>query len=238
MVTKSWQKNASGKWLYYGSDGKALKGGKKTIGDATYYFDSNGYQGTGWKTIGGKKYYFAKKAGKDGKMLTGKRTIDGKTYFFNDNGAMVTGMKTISGYTYYFNDDGTMKTGWLTLNGKKYYLYEKKSTVGYPTTIFNDFDYADTKIPAGAMVKGKFCDINGLHYIFKEDGVMAKGPVMKNTKVYYCDPNDGHMIYGDYTFTFYYNGIIYAYFYQGTYLPEDTIYSLGDFLSGSDIPTL
>ncbi|MBR6484461.1 MAG: hypothetical protein IKT14_05530, partial [Clostridiales bacterium] len=54
-------------WVYFGSDGKAVKG---------------------WKKIGGKWYYFEPDYRG---MVTGFRYIDGADYYFNDKGVMQTG---------------------------------------------------------------------------------------------------------------------------------------------------
>lgn len=75
--------------------------GFQTIGNKTYYFNTNnGKMVTGWKTISSSKYYFDKETGV---MATGDVTIDGTKYHFSSTGVLSnttssTGTKTIKNY--------------------------------------------------------------------------------------------------------------------------------------------
>ena len=85
------------------------------------------------------------------------------------------------------------------------------------------------------MVKGKFCAIGDYWYCFHKDGVMVKGPVFTDERIYYFNEK-GEMMKQD---SFWYNGKTYLYFTDGAYLPEEYIYAIGQSTKpGSDIPRL
>ncbi|MCM1297038.1 MAG: hypothetical protein NC311_15980, partial [Muribaculaceae bacterium] len=121
------------KYYFSPSNGKMVTG-KKKIGNATYYFGSNGARKTGWVTIKNKKYYFSPK--------------------------MVTGKKKIGNATYYFNSNGTRKTGWVTIKNKKYYFSPKMVTgskkIKNDTYYFNSKGILQTNCIVGTQKSGYF----------------------------------------------------------------------------------
>lgn len=141
------QKN--GKWYYFDSNGKRLKGWQ-TIEGKRYYLKAGGARVTGIRKIGGARYYFLDeqsagyKKSREGAMQTGWKTIGTAKYYFmdarhpayqeSDSGKMMTGFQMIGGKLYYLTngrlngyqkaDIGKLRTGWMEVDGKRYYAYE------------------------------------------------------------------------------------------------------------------
>ncbi|WP_026885135.1 N-acetylmuramoyl-L-alanine amidase family protein [Clostridium beijerinckii] len=107
--------NVNGKWQYYDSTGKPIKG--------TWYLDKN---------YG--KYYFLNQ---DGNMATGWLLNNGSWYYLEQNGAMVTGWKQLGSNWYCLDSQGKMRTGWFKdADGKWYYLGES-GAMSVNTTVGN-----------------------------------------------------------------------------------------------------
>ena len=156
MVTNQWVANedaedknddADYRWMYFDSDGKALKNtsGKitkskmETINGKKYLFDDNGYMLYGWLNENSTdlqtddtswvdaKYYYG--GWDDGSAQTGwvQLTVedpnddnndDDYWFYFNGDGKKQTGKKTINGQTYYLDkNDGHMIDGWVEATG-------------------------------------------------------------------------------------------------------------------------
>ena len=147
--------NAVGKYLYYFDlkTGKKLTKTLKTIGNDTYYFQSNGTAAKKkWLTVKGKRHYFQS----NGKMAkatwvgkyyvdangvktgqtkkTGWSTVNGNKYYFDKNANMAKGWQTISGKKYYFNSSGIMLTGIQMIGSTKHYFYPE-GDLAYSTSI-------------------------------------------------------------------------------------------------------
>lgn len=136
---------------YMAKNGWCCRTDERTGEKTWYYANSDGTLRTGWLTDGGKTYYLA-----PGMYANGVREIDGKSYLFNAGGALLSGEGWFSVpagddvYWYYGNSDGSVRTGWLELDGKWYYLDPRRLSNGCH-------------------------NIDRLHYIFDEDGVMISG---------------------------------------------------------------
>lgn len=128
-------------------------------GNNWYYRDSQGKLYYGWHDIGEKRYYFDPV---NAYMYSGGwRYVEasGKEYYFTSSGDAYTGWyeDTAIGEKFYFKE-GQYFTGWLASDGNWYY-----------------FDN-------GRMMHDKdVYTINGLHYGFKENGIMRKSWYEKRT---------------------------------------------------------
>ena len=140
------------------------------------------------------------------------------TYYYDESNQLVTGKQTIDGYEYYFHDNGVMQKGFIWLDGKLY-LYGRSSGQlqkrGF-YTIDNSTYYTD--YTTGEVAIGKKT-INGYEYYFHEDGVMQKGFIELDGKLYLYGRSSGqlqkrgfytidnHTYYTDYTTGEVYRGI-------------------------------
>ena len=173
-------------WWYRHEDGSRTKNDFENIGNATYYFDDQGYMVTDWKLIKGNWYYFdddgAMKTGwilsgktwyyldNNGVMQKGWNLINNNWYYLNTSGAMTTGWQKIDGKWYYLNSSGVMQTGWKNIAGTWYYLNNDGSMqIGW-IQLNNEWYYLNGN---GAMVTG-WQYIGNIHYYFDTSGVMRK----------------------------------------------------------------
>ena len=187
-VLESTREQATG-WLhlddgtyYFDSEGNMVFGWQE-IDSFKYYFDGDGQMLTGKQTIDDVKYNFQK----DGKLLTGWNEdylydengfpvtnqyieIKDDVYVYvNEDGQKVTGWKTINDRKHYFYEDGTMATGTITKKKKKYYLDEYGVLyTGWQYDGDNNRYYHDSH---GKRLKDTTKEIDGVEYIFDEDGV-------------------------------------------------------------------
>lgn len=137
----------------------------KEIDNALYYFDEAGHLAQNkWVTIDDKLYYFTN----DGSVAHGWTYINGNYYYFDDNYEKVTGFKDIDGNTYYFDNNGIRIIGWYTIEGNQYYFG-------------ND----------GIMRKDQILEIDGITYIFMENGQVPYYLVTYKDKLYCIDPVRG-----------------------------------------------
>ena len=165
LFTNQWLKMGNLGWMYFGSDARALAGGRYAIGGKQYDFDDSGFSDgkvkgqAGWVKTDGKWYYFKN----DGSKATGWEQIGGKWYYFSSAGVMQTGWVKSGSSWYYFGSSGAMVTGWQQIGGSWYYF---KSS--------------------GAMVTG-WQQIGGKWYYFQSSGAMKTGWLSYNGKWYYFE---------------------------------------------------
>lgn len=158
-----WSKE-NGKWIYY-DNGTSITGWKKTMGK-WYYLDPDGYMATGWREIGGIRYYFDQSSGA---MATGWKKINDRWYYFAGSGAMAS-KEWRNGY--WLSADGVWNyeaRGSWHKNSKGWWYGD---TTGWYAKnqwekINGSWYFFDAE---GYMVTGT-CVINGMLYIFSEDGV-------------------------------------------------------------------
>ncbi|MBQ1922657.1 MAG: hypothetical protein II189_02435, partial [Lachnospiraceae bacterium] len=184
MVT-GWVSPRSSSRMYFGEDGRALKG-LYTIDGAKYYFGGDGLMKKGWQYLDGVRYYFDT----DGKALTDcRREIAGISYDFDAEGAAyarVKGLAVIDGATYCF-ENGVSVTGWKTVSGRKYYFTEdgRRAENGL-------FD-ADGELclfdAEGIRLTGSgLKTVNGASYYMNKKSVLQTGFRTVSKKTYYFDP--------------------------------------------------
>ena len=184
------------KWYYFEEPnmehpGVMVKDCVMTIGDGTYFFDSNGCMLTGWirkpegwyyadesgrmvkgwKYINGAYYYFdAAHEEHPGLMLCdGKYEIEGDTYFFEGGGCMLRGWIREPEGWYYADESGRMAKGWRYINGAYYYLNGENA-----------------EYPGLMLCNGRY-DIDGDSYFFEGGGCMLTGWQRKPEGWYYAD---------------------------------------------------
>ena len=103
----TWQKDARGWWLSYGSVGNYARNTWVLKDSKWYHFNSEGYMETSWRNIGGTWYYLHD----DGHMNTGwlLTPSNGKWYYFDNSGAMWANTTTPDGYTVNANGEYVAK---------------------------------------------------------------------------------------------------------------------------------
>jgi YHS domain-containing protein len=112
--SKTGWKQISGKWYYFGTNGKMQKNSWVRSGSDWCYVSSDGVMVTGWLTLSGNTYWFDS----SGRMATGWRQVKGKYYYFMSSGVMARN-KWVGDY--WLKDDGTMAVNeWV--DGGKYYV--------------------------------------------------------------------------------------------------------------------
>ena len=200
---------------YYGSDGKGVTGWK-TVGEDTYYFNSNAYIGE--YQIDGDYYYFDENGrmqknylrkgsypqgdgsiyedysyyGADGKRISGWTVIDGETYYF-DTCAYI-GEHEIDNKYYYFNKEGKLQ--------KNIWRQDKNDNIEY--TYYYGTD--GTRVQGWTELNGEtyyfqpymytdVWEIDGNYYCFDEKGRLQKN-LLKKTRYYQWDTTEHLYYYG------------------------------------------
>ncbi|MEG2697745.1 MAG: SpoIID/LytB domain-containing protein, partial [Ruthenibacterium sp.] len=202
---------------YYQTDRLLLATGKQTLGDATYYFETNGKlkTGTGWAD----GYYLV-----DSKVLTGgPHTLEGKLYLFGDadglvqkdnfqykgvwycadeTGALFTEViRTLpDGRLRYLDQTGAAKPGFIDhTDGSTYYqgadgcLVTGQQTIDGKVYYFGD----DGKKQSDGWVDGHYLKdgkpvtgrqvIDGKTYLFDANGLVQKGEFVYEGAAYGAD---------------------------------------------------
>ena len=159
-VTKSGWSKEEGVWYYYNTNGERktgwlydgnrwyyldennngamLAGTRKTINNASYWFEASGAMQNGW-ILKPEGWYYANTSGavvngwqlvnkrwyylnpqKEGLMSTGWIKLGDIWYYLESSGAIKTGWWN----NYYFGSDGAMRTGWQLIDNKWYYFYK------------------------------------------------------------------------------------------------------------------
>ncbi len=187
-VLESTREQATG-WLhldegtYYFDENGEMVFGWQTIDAYRYYFDEFGRMQSGEQKIDDVTYLFQE----DGRLLSGWNEdflydengypvtsqyieIEKETFVYVDeNGQKVTGWKTINGRKHYFYDDGIMAVGTIEVDGDKYYLDEYG--VLYTGWQYDGEDNAYYHNKYGKRLKDTTKEIDGVEYVFDEDGV-------------------------------------------------------------------
>lgn len=137
----------------------------KKVGNYTYYYDEQGVMLTGFHMIQNKKYYF----NPQGQLQLGRFVaVDGKTYYGakSDGGAIVSN-KWVG--KYYYQADGSMAVNtWI--DGKH---------------VGADGRFTGVKRNIGWVTQGN------KKYYYNAQGVMIKGKLLLDGKLYYLDPSSG-----------------------------------------------
>ncbi len=189
MRTNTWGKNVSnGKtyYLYFQSNGKAVKDAFKTVDGKTYYFSARSVMATGWWNIDGSRYYF----GTDGVRHSGWLYLGDKTYWFHQaTGKMRVGeVKNANGDARWFSKMkdtyGEMVKGWAQFGKNKFRYYYQKTGIrvmkGYLKVDGNYYYMKD-----GYRVYSRWMqNAKGERRYFFEDGVMATGKQKIDGKTY------------------------------------------------------
>ena len=186
-------------YYYFDQNGKMVRGDtepkKKTIGTATYAFDSAGRRIESRKvTIGDNQYYFNSK----GKMVKDKFVvINEKKYYFNKKGRLlvadsVPALKKIRNATYAVKENGELAVNQKLWIGKYHYCFGKKGQLVKSKRITIDgLTYCTDK--KGHVIKNKMVKIGSGLYYFGEDGIMyTKCRIIWKQYVYSCG-KDGKM---------------------------------------------
>ncbi len=145
--------------FHYVVDGEYLHDTLATVGDATYYFDSDGYTVSGWLQLDEGWSYF----GEDCKRQTGWQDKDGsQRYIDPETGLMVTSqIRAVDSGSYYFNSKGEAFTpGLVSDEGKDYY--------------FTGQEFA----------KDTWMDLDTGRYYFGDDRAKATGILEKDGEIY------------------------------------------------------
>ena len=181
----SWKKK-DGKWYYYDTSGKAVKGWL-TYKGKQYYLSDNGRMVTGWKSINGSWYYF----GKEGDMRTGWITLGSRKFYLQENGKMKTGWAKKGSSWYYLCDEGyALKNTWTSRNGNRcylgsdgamavgltkvdglYYYFDNEGRITLNWVTVNGRKYFFSTSAGGRAATG-YWDINGRIYHFSDEGVL------------------------------------------------------------------
>ena len=95
-------------------------------------------------------------------IMTGQQEIDGNKYYYNDEGTMQTGFVTLDGKIFFYSRlNGALKTGWQGSTEGQWYQNED-----------------------GEVVTGKQ-EIDGNKYFFNDQGILQKGFVTIDDKIYF-----------------------------------------------------
>lgn len=133
-----------GEQYYFDEDGYLVKGKFYVKEENAYYYaDKNGVVQTG--AIKTKKGFYLTDGA--GKIQTGFVEYENRRYYFNSKAELVTGWFKFDENWYYADDEGMIMTGFLTLDGYRYYLNSD-----------------------GTRVSDTVMDIDGVTYIFNQDG--------------------------------------------------------------------
>ena len=198
-VLESTREQAVG-WLhlndgtYYFDDNGAMVFGWQEIDSFRYYFGTDGRMVSGEQTIDDVSYNFQE----DGKLLTGwtgdflydehgfavtEQYIeikDGKYVYVDENGQRVNGWQTINGKKHYFDQKGIMLTGTIEVDGKRYELDEYG--VLYTGWTYDADDNAYYHDQYGKLLKDTEKEIEGIMYVFDEDGIAKEKAVVEAEK--------------------------------------------------------
>jgi glucan-binding YG repeat protein len=181
-----------GAWMYFESNGAAVRDGWKSIDGKWYYFNALGVMNAGNDILASEGYVLGSKA--DGSLQLGWQKIGSEWYYYDANGGryenrwlsyngawyyLGTGgvMYADAGYIiddelYWFSKSGSMVTGWVKDSAGTWYHFADNgaATIGWlqwqgKWYWFNEDDWA--------MVKGGYVDINGTRYYFDTSGALA-----------------------------------------------------------------
>jgi len=183
-------------WYYFGADGVALTGLQK-IGQQTLYFGQDGKQVKGQVvTLADKSiHYFDANSGE---MAVNKFAEGAKNewYYFGQDGKAVTGLKTINKQVLYFGQDGKQVKGQVVTLADKSIRYFDANSGEMAVNKFaegakNEWYYFDQDGKAVTGLK----TINNQVLYFGQDGKQVKGQVVYvDGAERYFDPKSGDMV--------------------------------------------
>ena len=189
----------NGKWWWRYEDGGWPSNCFLTIGEAEYYFDSEGYAATGWRYLSDGWHLFSGSCA----HLKGW-AASGSHWFYLDetSGLMKTGWVLVNHNWYYLDLSGAMQTGWLFLDNTWYWL-EPSGLMATGFKLVNGALYHFSQ--SGSMSTGWFVD-DGTWYCANATGAIRAGWFYYGSNWYWLDPNNnGAMLLGFQTV----NGSIY-----------------------------
>lgn len=138
---------------------------------------------SGWQTENGNQYYYDA----DGKKAVGEVKIGDVTYLFAPNGVLQLGWQTVNGKRFYYDMDGQAVFGWVEWRGESYYVSKEngKLTGTAKTDEGETFEFDEYGVCSKwirdtdgnwhyARAAGE-TEINGVPYIFTEDGILKTG---------------------------------------------------------------
>ncbi len=157
------------------------------LGDATFYYGTDGKRATGWTEISESGfpawYYFDK----DGYMQKGWLELDGDWYWLGENGIMATGKQVIDGKAYNFGSDGKMRQVEWAQRGGRWYAYDADGNAIFGwLQIGKDWYY----IADSGMVTG-WSNIGGIWYYMNGTGEMQTGWIGSGGSYYLLDASGG-----------------------------------------------
>ncbi|MEY8258369.1 hypothetical protein AAK706_11630 [Erysipelotrichaceae bacterium 66-17] len=176
---------------YFNKDGQAIKNQWLEVRPKVWkYYDENGiYVTNGWKTIGNAKYYF----GSNGIAKTSDTIIDGEICRFSSSGALIgtptkvkNGWNLVDGYWYYSNNGTLYEYGLYTIDSNEYYFQDGRMKMGDIIYISDSVHYYATK--DGSIAKNRWCGPQSQYYA-QSDGNLKTGLITSSGKQYYIDPN-------------------------------------------------
>ena len=152
----------SGKWFYFGKDGKGIL--------------------EGWVNDDGKLYY----ATKDG-LLTGCRVVDGTLYQFDQNGALAATVRPQEGWkyaggSYFYFENGRAIAGQTISDRGVTYLLDKDGRLAADQEV--DGYYANSN---GVILRNTWKKVNGVDRYYGPDGKRLEGVWRINGRIYYLD---------------------------------------------------
>lgn len=201
MVASAWVRDASGVWMWYGTDGALLsaidglkatfadgsvRSGLTQLGNTWYLLDANVIQ-TGEQVVDGKVHLFDEKTGE---AVTGwQKSTDGSWLRYDAQGAMQTGWVWDGAWYYLDPETGVMKTGWAQVDGAWYLL----SAYGAMRTGWNNVGGTWYLMRStGAMCTGWAWDGSAWYYL-ESWGGMHTGWLSLNGTWYFLDYDGGYM---------------------------------------------
>lgn len=232
--------------LYLFSQNGVLKTGWRTVaGKRRYYDPETGKPVYGWLDYNGKKYYVAPDNGKETGIFTsedGSKFIadntgalvvesgffrdDENIYYAYEDGSLASGEAVIDGFPYFFDDECREMTGWVE-NGDKAYYYDPETGAAAKGlfVVGDDHYYVDAENGKATGVT----EIDGIKYLFGDDGALAKGWVEIDGKKEYFYDDASYAVslttIDEVTYLFNENGILATGF---TTISDKTFYSNSD----------
>lgn len=176
-------------YLYYQSNGKAMKSKWLNYKSKKYYFNRYGFSAIGFGKLGKKQYYF----NEDSTLYTGWLTKAGQKYYFDPkkNGAALMGLVSYSNNVkrYFSYKDGHMYQGWITYSaGKKRYFSYKNGNMlrGWAKNTLSQYRYFDKD--TAFMVRGWLTVSGNKYYMDPSTGVRQSGAMTIDGNSYYFNP--------------------------------------------------
>lgn len=164
--TDKWITSGNRKW-YRHADGSYTKNDWELINGKYYRFDNDGWMVTGWKKINGIWYYMDKTTGE--RYGEGWHKINSKWYYMNADGEMAADTWID---TYYVDasgawtqDESKIRDGWIDMGNGHKRVYFK----------------------SGNYLKSEYISVDGVYYLFDENGYPLTGWQTFKGKRYYLN---------------------------------------------------